>query len=245
MDSHPGVPSFPLQGAIGSASHKQQEEEPEINLDKLPTWYDYKHLSTAVPNSLPSANLLVVLTGGERCDLLNTVIDTWGRSISLLLIIDSDCILPTNWKQSISSLNNKVYYYNYNSYHFNNKYKIFHYIDEFIPEKHDWYLFVSLDTYVNVKRLETLLKQFKSIDSHLFGTPLVKSSSYCSDGPGFVISQNVLHAVIKTSDVICDLRKLFPTKTGILFEIGHCLVNQFHLNCSEQLSKTVNYIILF
>lgn len=211
----------------------------------IPTWYDSERLARAAlgPEDAPSmpGKLLVILSGGGRCDLLKAIVDTWGRSLALVVIMDADCVLPTDWKQTVSSVNLNIHFYNFddNPNNSDDSHHLFHFIDHFIFGNFEWYLFVPFDTYVNIWRLQRLLGNFRSFDDHLFGGKVYgkQNSSYCLTGPGFVISQSLFDSIINRKQTCYSA----TAASSILSNIENCLVERLNLKCSNQLSKRVNY----
>jgi hypothetical protein len=225
-----------MDGLMEAPDHRPHvynfDKEDNINPSDLPEWYDGKELSKVV---LHEYKMLVVVDGRGQCDLLKTVVDTWGGSTGLLVIGDTSC-LSSQVKKKMRLQNSKVYIYN-DVVEAN---RIIHYIHHsMLIEDFYWYHFLSPDTYLNTWRLETLLKKHSYREHHLFGKIRNIGGSqtkYCSSNIGYIASQATIRDLIR-KNVKC-LSKLSTTSVDLLFDIGHCIVDGLSLKCSEHLSSS-------
>lgn len=139
--------------------------------------------------------LYVILHGSINKERFNNVKETWGNNVDTLFYSDYEEL-----DKNIIKVSDRTDYHSNEEKHIN----VLKYVNENI-KNYEWFFFCDDDTFVNTKKLESVLDTFnkKSVN----GSAIKCWSSdynleYCSGGAGYLIHYELLDTITKKIKVL-------------------------------------------
>lgn len=140
--------------------------------------------------------LYVILHGSIYKDRYHNIKDTWGKS--------KDCLFYSDYEdldKNIVKVSDRTDYHSNEEKHINS----LHYVSKNMKD-YEWFFFCDDDTFVNTKKLESLLDTLdkKSVHGSLLeGTWSIDPTlNYCSGGAGYLINSSLLSEIIEKVKVL-------------------------------------------
>lgn len=174
--------------------------------------------------------LVGVIIPHSRLTRMETIFDTWARSVSRVIFFTNAYIDLVG-----EGLEGLPVVRLYNTVQWNRTTAVLKYMHDHYSQQYNWFMIVSEATYVRGHKLEDFLTRRSSNEMVYMGKSVVGEASselrYCNGGPGVIFSQAALQAVIPYLTVCMESGN---QSNNVFAELGICVMKISGMKCSSE-----------